>query len=212
MGFKPYCSTIFTRVGEIAVPPCLAPSRLPSPYRHAFSWAHWTRRAVKPWDHLPPAIFCTRDAPCASQTGTITAALMKESYFHSHNVCNTTQEPLSDFSSTVVLNWFSLICGSIYWGKRCLLCLKYRCCEIRACPPLYLKRIVQTNMKIPLITFSPLCRSKATLFTSVKYKKRHNGQLLWWLCHFLKVESLIAWKIVVFLLLCSTEERKTNVF
>lgn len=104
-----HCSTIFTRAGEIAVPPCLAPSRLPSPYRHAFSWAHWT---VKPWDHLPPAIFCARDAPCASQTGT-TAALMKESYFDSHNVCNTTQEPLSDFS-TVVLNWFSFICGSIY--------------------------------------------------------------------------------------------------
>lgn len=100
MGFEPYCSTIFTRAGEIAVPPCLARSRLPS--HHPISCIQLSTLNTESSQTLGPLSSCTRDAPRASQTGTITAALMSESYFESQNVCNTTQKPLSYFSRTVV--------------------------------------------------------------------------------------------------------------
>ncbi len=102
VGFEPHCSTIFTRAGKIAVPP----ASLHLDYHHPISCIQLSTVNEESSQTLGPLSSCwyllRQGAPRVSQAGNITAALKNESYFDSHNVCNATQEPLSDFSSIVV--------------------------------------------------------------------------------------------------------------
>ncbi len=82
------------------------PASLRLDYHHPISCIQLSTVNEESSQTLGPLSSCCylqhQGAPCVSQTGTITAALKIESYFDSHNVCNATQEALSDFSSTVV--------------------------------------------------------------------------------------------------------------
>lgn len=87
---------------EIAVPP----ASLHLDYHHPISCIQLSTVNEESSQTLGPLSSCCyllrQGAPRVSQAGNITAALKNESYFDSHNVCNATQEPLSDFSSIVV--------------------------------------------------------------------------------------------------------------